>query len=60
MTEYLTTTEVAAKAGCSERNIYRLRKRPDFPRPVQFPFPSRVLFDAREVEDFLRQRERAA
>ena len=56
----LTISEVAHAAGCTERCIYRWRKRPDFPRPLALPYASRVLFDAREVEAYLAKRREAA
>ena len=59
-TDYLTTTEVAARAKCSERNVYRWRKRPDFPKPLTLPYASRVLFAAAEIDLFLEKREQAA
>lgn len=60
MSEYLTSTQIAAMARRSERTIARWRKRPDFPQPIQLPCAGRVLFDPAEVAVFLERREQAA
>jgi predicted DNA-binding transcriptional regulator AlpA len=56
----LTAAEVAVRAKRSERTVWRWMRDADFPKPIDVPFGGRVLFNAAEVDAYLRRREAAA